>query len=351
MKSGNKICWLHISDLHIRKDDVYNLDFVLSSLLEDIKALRDSSRLKPDFVCITGDLVYSGKDEEFALVSDFLTGLCKSSGVQTSKVFVVPGNHEIERCKITPLMSNITKILTSRDLISEVIGTPSDVEALTNKHSAFNEYVKANFPWAKDLLPSDLCFGINLITDQGCHVGLLGLNSVWTSSSNSNDDRGQLIVGERQVQMALERVERPCDLTIALLHHPISTYLNPVDLKDVHQLLRRECDFILTGHFHESDLFNMICPDSAACFICAGGAYISRKDTLSYNFVDVDLEKELIGVHFRKYADRAGGGHWIADNSLFTEAIDGQVMMPLMKNRILSIKDYVEDVQPGYRRV
>lgn len=348
MKSGKIISWLHISDLHIREDDRYNRDIVLSSLLNDIRKLKDSSVLKADFTCITGDLVYAGKEQEFSLANGFIKELCESSGIHPSNTFLVPGNHEIERHNITPLMRKAASVLTTRDEISNVIGDPSDVKKFTDRHSTYHRFIKECFPWAKDLLPSDLCFTINLTTDEGYHVALIGLNSVWTSSSNSVDDRGKLIIGERQVRSALEQVSRPCDLTIALMHHPLSLYIDPIDKRDVETLLRRKCDFLLTGHFHEGDVVKMICPDSEACFICAGGAYVSRKETMSYNYVEVDVEKGIVAVHFRKYSDRGGGGYWVADESMFEGATNGLVMMPLPKKGILDAAEFGEYITPGY---
>ena len=150
MKSGKIISWLHISDLHIREDDRYNRDIVLSSLLNDIRKLKDSSVLKADFICITGDLVYAGKEHEFTLADAFVGELCESSGIHPSNTFLVPGNHEIERSSITSFMREATSVLTTRDKIADVIGNPSDIQKFTDRHSAYYRFIKECFPWAKD---------------------------------------------------------------------------------------------------------------------------------------------------------------------------------------------------------
>ena len=50
-----------------------------------------------DFVLVTGDLAFSGKEDEYEQVAEFLTALCDASGVDHKHVFSVPGNHDVDR--------------------------------------------------------------------------------------------------------------------------------------------------------------------------------------------------------------------------------------------------------------
>jgi hypothetical protein len=60
------ICWLHISDIHMRACDAWSHDVVLKAMCEDIERQRTEGTAA-DFILATGDLAFSGKTEEYAL--------------------------------------------------------------------------------------------------------------------------------------------------------------------------------------------------------------------------------------------------------------------------------------------
>nr|MBC8234528.1 calcineurin-like phosphoesterase [bacterium] len=64
------ITWLHLSDLHFQKNDEYNRGVVLDALWKDISErvnCINSDLGKLDFICVTGDIAYHGKTEEYEL--------------------------------------------------------------------------------------------------------------------------------------------------------------------------------------------------------------------------------------------------------------------------------------------
>ena len=90
------ISWLHVSDIHMSVRDAWSQDVVLKAMCERVAQLRKDG-VAPDLILTTGDLAYSGKAEEYALVRDFFDALCNASGVPTERVFCVPGNRDIDR--------------------------------------------------------------------------------------------------------------------------------------------------------------------------------------------------------------------------------------------------------------
>ena len=88
----SKTKWLHISDLHMNKRGVDNRR-MRQKLLE---YLREND-IQCQYVFITGDLRYApGGDFDSTTVS-FLKELCDSVGVKLENLFIVPGNHDVER--------------------------------------------------------------------------------------------------------------------------------------------------------------------------------------------------------------------------------------------------------------
>ena len=91
------VSWLHVSDFHVGMDE-YAQRNIFKYILGEVDASKRSGTT-PDFVFISGDLAYSGKREQFALLNDgFIVPLVTSLGDEyLEKVFIVPGNHDVDR--------------------------------------------------------------------------------------------------------------------------------------------------------------------------------------------------------------------------------------------------------------
>ena len=95
------LTWLHLSDLHFRLNDPQDrkdpTDLIdpedregFESLLSDIKKIRKESKLDPDAVFFTGDVVFSGQKEQYDLVGkwfDEILEACDLSG-QRDRLFM-----------------------------------------------------------------------------------------------------------------------------------------------------------------------------------------------------------------------------------------------------------------------
>lgn len=89
--------FLHLSDIHFKTDAVSARDLrkVLDGLLRYLDGDRAQAPL--DLVCFTGDLAFSGDTREYEAASAFLRDLLATTGVPASRLFVVPGNHDVAR--------------------------------------------------------------------------------------------------------------------------------------------------------------------------------------------------------------------------------------------------------------
>jgi len=100
---SNIITWLHLSDLHFKSGkeaEQFNRKIVLDSLWIDIRK-QIQKGLKPDFIFFTGDVAFHGKKDEYDLaIEQFFEPLLKHTGLSKDRLFIVPGNHDIDRDKI-----------------------------------------------------------------------------------------------------------------------------------------------------------------------------------------------------------------------------------------------------------
>lgn len=309
------LSWIHLSDLHLRSGDQYDQRVVLASLLNDIDALRDRGDVA-DCIFLTGDLVFSGKSEEYHVVTQFLGELSRVSAVPFSRIYCVPGNHDVDRARLTAELHAEARSLSTRQQVSELLGSVDRLR-LADRYSAYTTFVRKTFPWASHTDTADLSFVQNENIN-GISATIVGLSSAWTAGAD--DDKGHLLVGERQVREALERSSQP-DIIVVLIHHPFS-YLADFDASDVQGLLNRRSDFVLHGHLHETGAARLADPDSEVFYLAAGAAYQGRSDGLGYNLVKLDLSEGEASVFLRRYSDKQGG-FWTADSMTYQSAPEG----------------------------
>ena len=285
VKMERTFTWLHLSDFHLRAGNQYDQNVVIASLLADINNQREQRNVTADAIFLTGDIAFSGKAEEYQVARDFIEELGKVSGVELSNVFCVPGNHDVDRSRITASVRGESRAFTSREQVSRIIGT-AQLSLFTDRYAPYSEFIRTTFPWASHWSDYSLSFTQNLAI-RGINVSLLGLNSAWVSGDD--DDKGNLLIGERQIREALDKAKQP-EILIALFHHPLS-YLADFDSSDAQALLDTRCDFVLHGHLHETHAARLVSPDSEVFYLAAGATYQDQLEVLAYNRVTLHLDE------------------------------------------------------------
>ena len=88
----DKVHWLHLSDIHLNKRDVDSRR-MRNRLLDYMKELGTQI----DYIFITGDLRYAPMGEFAADTVDYINKLLNVINLTVDRLFIVPGNHDIER--------------------------------------------------------------------------------------------------------------------------------------------------------------------------------------------------------------------------------------------------------------
>ena len=118
------VTWLHISDLHWRESEAYDANVVAQTLLRD---LANRSEIAPclehiDFAFVTGDIAFAGKVGEYALAQRFLNDLRLTTRIRKDRLFVVPGNHDVDRDGISDEATSIVNGCISRSAVNGLLG-------------------------------------------------------------------------------------------------------------------------------------------------------------------------------------------------------------------------------------
>lgn len=355
------ITWLHLSDLHFRRSHTYDENVVLKALLRDLV----EQQVHPDLIVVSGDIAFSGQPAEYDLARRFFDDLLQTAGLGADRLFVVPGNHDVDRSLISTGAHAISDSLTDRKRANVLLATPGDRKLVFARFKAYAAFVKT-YLGKERRFDDSRYFYVQSLDLAGQQVALLGLNSAWLCASDQDKANG-LLIGERQARTALEQAAG-ASLKIALLHHPFDC-LREFDQNDSAAMLTDGCDFILHGHLHQAAATQLTSPDAEATILACGACYETREFPNMYSWVRLDLAAGTGTAHLRRYSD-ARGGFWAKDTLTYKNAPDGmyhfrlpgQAVRPQTMSQMPAVQDgdttigdrstfFADDIQGGVTTV
>jgi predicted phosphodiesterase len=319
------VSWIHLSDFHFDVFEQYNRDIVINALLQDIEQQTRAQGLMLDFVVISGDVANHGWVEEYQLAGVFFDKLLSICQISKKQLFVIPGNHDVNRKDISVLASAAAQGMNSRDIINRILSHPADRTLLTARLKNYSDFYSSYFG-RPESSNADL-FQVHRVDTPSYTVAILALNSSWLCASDA--DQLHLALGEWQVRSALNDANS-ADLIIAMLHHPLD-WLMEFDKNDAQGLLQNKCHFILHGHLHQPGILLQTTPDSQAMMIAAGSCYSSRMYPNSYNLVRYDPQVNQGKIFVRRYSDNQGG-FWTKNVETYRNVVDGTYSFTLPAN-------------------
>jgi predicted MPP superfamily phosphohydrolase len=269
MHSDTAVRWLHISDFHLNGRESYERDRVLNALIKSIPNLI--SRVgKPDMVLVTGDIANSGKPEQYAQATSLLDNLLDAIDLDRSRIFVVPGNHDVDRDFSLGLVRTLTDNSESDAYFNGIYAIPH----VSSKQSAFKLWHDEYFKGARVFSDLSTCSLSNEIVIREQNVSVLSINTA--AFCVNDEDSGKLMVGRRCIDAAVTDMQQRKGLKIALMHHPLS-WLSQIEVGTVKATLRSSVDIILNGHLHETDIEEIAGLAGEAIHLAAGATYQTEK--------------------------------------------------------------------------
>jgi len=267
---------LHLSDIHFSKKDsgdVYDLDADLRNEIE-----RDTAELiarvgSPTAIVLTGDVAYGGKRVEYEMADAWLERLCSSLKVPREQVFVVPGNHDVDRSIINsdPLIADVHKLVrhSDRTTLDAAVKryftlSPAAGPALLAPLAQYNDFalkyqcaVTPEMPfWEQSIQMNDTSL-----------LRVRGMNSTLISDSDDDDGANRLVLG--LFQATCPNADGVTYLT--LCHHPPDWLL---DGEQVDDMLAARARVQLFGHKHKFKVKRL--DDSVR--VTAGAAHPNRRE-------------------------------------------------------------------------
>lgn len=315
------LAWIHLSDWH-QKGDNLDQEIVRDALVADVRnrSSIDERLSKIHFAVISGDIAYNGKLEEYVAAKKYLiapfsdAAELENNGV--GSIFFAPGNHDFNRDAMPSLsLSNIHLLLHEkayarrRDCHQDMLRQKEFKQLLQRPFLEYNDFMSSYCSDDVTVFNDNGFAAVHRITVHNKTIAVLCLNSAWLSGLNKDctgriNDYGYLAVGEEQIRTALMKIATP-DLVIAVMHHPIS-WLQEFDANLVEEWLFQKCHFVLHGHKHLPKI-DVLDSTTGGVIVVPSGAVFNGRDNQdqryenSYNFVHLDLDKQIGTIHFRRW--------------------------------------------------
>ena len=242
---------VHLTDIHIRDDE--DLD-VLSSRTDSIGGAICNHITNPDetevVFCVTGDLAFSGKDDQYAAAGLILDEIYSLINKRYSKVGIhsvfVPGNHD---CDFDAPEEEVREPLLISPILD--ISKPSVLRACTaiqkNFYSFGEEWDKKHGAMFCD---DDKILTVNELNfdSYGIHLKFHCINTSWCSKKH--EEKGKMKITTGKMSMVTDFLEKkPDDIVITMMHHD-AEWLDWNDKEVWNKYHNQYSDIILVGHDH-----------------------------------------------------------------------------------------------------
>ena len=340
--TNTRLRLLHLSDLHARAGSEGNpwqqrqmLGPAWEANLEEL--LEDGPF---DLVCFSGDAAFAGKAEEFKQAGDFLLALLDRLELTRDRLFLVPGNHDIDRdvrpetwAELRDAAWTVDDLDLNRWLAGGPVPRGVDAawrEVVIERQAAYRAWLRDGLGRG-ELDPANGAHGLlgyrRRLELHGVPVHVIGLDTAWLSGDDH--DAARLWVTDAQALRLLSVGNgKPLDgLRLVLQHHPLEEL---ADGRRIRALLAARADMVLRGHLHETELSIWTDPDHSlqqlATGCLYGGSRTDRWPTACQAMtldVDDSGRPQRVAVRPRRFS--LHDEQWLDDDDLYKESHGGRL--------------------------
>jgi predicted phosphodiesterase len=264
------LTWLHVSDFHVRGGDPYDRDVVLRALVGSVGRYRAEGR-SPDVIFATGDIAHSGKPQEYEIAEQFFDKLLAAAELECDRLFVIPGNHDVDR----DLGVGLARTLDSREQSDTYFRPDLPKPHLTQKLRSYLKWHNRYFTGIRTAAEDSTCGPVELLLANGGRLAILPVNTALFCQDDN--DHGKLWVGRRCLERAISDLRKAeGELKIVLVHHPLD-WLNPIESGNIQAELEASDVVLLRGHLHETRVESVASAQGEMLRCAAGAAYQTRQ--------------------------------------------------------------------------
>lgn len=245
---------LHISDIHFKSPDCLDpwMDpdapirtRMMRDLADQVQKLGEVGA-----ILIGGDVAFKASPDEYETARNWIQQLAQISCCPKERIFVVPGNHDVDRAMIkagVPIQ-NVQHAIASTKLqdgewkLRQQLRDKDSGQNLFKPHSAYNDFAA---PFGCQIWPAKPFWHQDVPLEAGVNLRLYGLTSTLLSGRDGKDDLPRDLFLS-PLQTVLDPV--PNTVNLVLVHHPLD-WLD--DGETVDDALMSRAGLHLFGHKHK----------------------------------------------------------------------------------------------------
>ena len=272
---GDILSFLHLSDIHFDAASGTTLDINHDLRIQLQRDLQ--TELKPQVgtfsgVLVTGDIAYSGQTSEYERAQNWLDELCEMIGCKNHQVWVVPGNHDVERNKVKnskPLRDIHERLRATQisEIDKEVVSTLRDETYKSILFNPIDNYIKFASKYECNITPEKPFWessGVEL--NDGSLLCFRGLTSTIVSDDMDDVNTGKLVLGSPQVHIPTDSSKT----YVTLCHHTLD-WLHDHD--NILPYINARARVSLFGHKHNDWISLQEVEGNHTLFIVAGAVH------------------------------------------------------------------------------
>lgn len=289
--------FIHVSDIHFgqEKDDRVHIHAdVKQQLIADAKDVVSSIvGGVAHGILVTGDIAQSGIWPEYEAAGKWLDELAASIGVESHRVQMVPGNHDLDRSKTSFSGEQILEYIRAGGTkeYEAILNNPMDRAAL---FSRFTDYDRFSFGYDCPLNNEGAYASemeVNLAP--GRAIRFIRFNSSLLCHGGEGHESPELIIGARQFTIPRKKgVEN-----VVLVHHPLNWYKDQDQVRDY---IRSRARVFISGHEHNPKVLVDQVEEGCDVMMLAAGATVPYKSnaeyTYTYNVIEFDWDEKIDGL-------------------------------------------------------
>jgi Predicted phosphohydrolases len=289
--------FVHVSDIHFgqEKDDRVHIHAdVKQQLIADAReVVSEIAGGVAHGILVTGDIAQSGKWSEYEKAGKWLDELAASIGVEIHRVQMVPGNHDLDRSKLSFSGKQILDYIRAGgpEEYEDILNNPTDRAAL---FARFEDYGRFSFGYNCPL-NNEGAFAseMEVTLAPGRAIRFIRLNSALLCHGEERDENPELLIGARQFTIPRTNgVEN-----IVLVHHPLNWYKDQDQVRDY---IRSRARVFISGHEHDPKVSVDNVEAGTDVMMLAAGATVPYKSddifTFTYNIIEFDWDEEIDGL-------------------------------------------------------
>lgn len=268
--------WLHISDLHF-----IDKDFESKNLRKKLLRYLSEKNISCDFVAITGDIFYKYNYSESYIkeMVEFVKKLIKTVNVKEENLFIIPGNHDIDRNDYDR-KTLIKAIKNNKEQYKEMNNIPDkNILRLLNNHKYFIEFLKnINIEGYSHF--NKVHYAI-----EREKFNILNINTCLSYTGEYQED---LLICQSRLPEEIDDWENSSKVNIAIGHHGLDMMQKTQKEKLTYAFSESGIDIYLCGHVHEPDFYKLYDQNDINVFV-SGSNFTDDYSIPSFIINEVDL--------------------------------------------------------------